>query len=792
MGEEGFLQRRVRLRKLLKVAVWVPFLLGFAWGGQGFLRGVVIDARTGLPVAGAQLSVQITLQSDSAEGTRLLTDSAGRFSATMPAGTVELWVQADGYEATRLFEVPVRSGASPEVRVLLQEMGVRAMGSTTVQASPSLGVDPRHSTSVTRLTRDQVENSPGSSQDVNRVLTSLPAVSGTADDNWNTFVVRGGTSSENMFLLDGIEVANLSHWGDEYTNGGAIGMLRLDFVRDLDFYAGGMPAAMPSRLGSVTDIRLREGDMRSRHWQADLNMAGAGVFAEGPVVVDNMSYMAGARVSFLELLSKMMPYNGVPEYRNAQGKLFWKMGRLGELSWNVLAGDESIAMDNGREGKTASDGGHAITGLAWDMRHPNWNHQFHASGFYSDFSAHQTTDSIDLFQFRSEVKKYQLKEQLQFFIREADIVTLGVVADLTDRSEEYREPLYYLALRGDTMAYMEDLLIGYPDSLYRDTLGGDYARADTSGRHWATHASWLIDLGQSQIGAEARHDYYELLDAHGFSPRLSYTYKLGRQSSASLSGGLYHQFPEDLRLMELLDNDSGYTLKEIPLQRAWSVALGYKRALGESLLLDAETWYKWYDREACYALDSLQGDRSVTPVGTDFGHRRAAGLEMHLRKPRQDRFFYELAYSFTIAEQEYADGTWVPADENRRHNGKLILGSRLTQSHSVSGRIDLSEGRPYTPVDEERSLATWRTVYDIDEGWNSKRREFVANLALRYTHKSNYDWGRVESYCEVTNLLNRVYPVQEYYERGRTPADGRIASFDSRGIFFVGGVSVNY
>lgn len=29
-------------------------------------------------------------------------------------------------------------------------------------------------------------------------------------------MVRGGGTYENTFLLDDIEIANLSHWGDEY------------------------------------------------------------------------------------------------------------------------------------------------------------------------------------------------------------------------------------------------------------------------------------------------------------------------------------------------------------------------------------------------------------------------------------------------------------------------------------------------------------------------------------------------------------------------------------------------
>ncbi len=161
-----------------------------------------------------------------------------------------------------------------------------------------------------------INQSPGSSQDINRVLQTLPAVSGGGNDLWNDFYVRGG-SSKNGYVLDGMELNNLSHWRSQFQSGGTVSFLHLDMIKDLQFYAVAPPSYLPSKLSSVTNIRLREGNRKVQVYQWDLNMAGTGVFLEGPI--GSGSYMLNYRMSFLELLSSMIPIDGTPDYHNLQG-----------------------------------------------------------------------------------------------------------------------------------------------------------------------------------------------------------------------------------------------------------------------------------------------------------------------------------------------------------------------------------------------------------------------------------------------------------------------------------------
>ena len=63
------------------------------------------------------------------------------------------------------------------------------------------------------------------------------------------------------------------------------------------------------------DISIREGNRAEFDVQADMNFAGAGGIAEGPLPGDKGSWLFAARKSFIEVLFKIMGEDGnIPAY----------------------------------------------------------------------------------------------------------------------------------------------------------------------------------------------------------------------------------------------------------------------------------------------------------------------------------------------------------------------------------------------------------------------------------------------------------------------------------------------
>ena len=101
----------------------------------------------------------------------------------------------------------------------------------------------------------------------------LPGVA-PGNDQRNDLIVRGGSPSENLILIDGVEIPNLNHFPSEGSTSGPIGMINDKFISDVNFTTGGFPARFGDHLSSVMDIKFREGQ-RNR-FLSDVNLSSAG------------------------------------------------------------------------------------------------------------------------------------------------------------------------------------------------------------------------------------------------------------------------------------------------------------------------------------------------------------------------------------------------------------------------------------------------------------------------------------------------------------------------------------
>ena len=64
---------------------------------------------------------------------------------------------------------------------------------------------------------------------------SLPSVA-MVNDQSNSLIVRGGNPIENTFFIDNIEIPNINHFPDQASSGGPIGVLNVDFIRNVNFH----------------------------------------------------------------------------------------------------------------------------------------------------------------------------------------------------------------------------------------------------------------------------------------------------------------------------------------------------------------------------------------------------------------------------------------------------------------------------------------------------------------------------------------------------------------------------
>src|SRR5690606_29010234 len=111
--------------------------------------------------------------------------------------------------------------------------------------------------SLRSISSEEIQKNAGSNRDVSKAILSFPGVGSTATFR-NDLFIRGGSSGENKFYVDGIEVPVINHFQTQGASGGPRGILTVDFIQDVDFYSGAFPARRNGVLSSLFEFNLKQ------------------------------------------------------------------------------------------------------------------------------------------------------------------------------------------------------------------------------------------------------------------------------------------------------------------------------------------------------------------------------------------------------------------------------------------------------------------------------------------------------------------------------------------------------
>jgi hypothetical protein len=801
---------------------------------EGALPVVVNDNRTHLPVANARVCI-------GADSLCAQCDSAGAVTLTgLQPGRFDVRVTAAGYETAIARNVVIHKGTNYQLIVAMDKSSVVDLGKMTVTSWKAGRSQPSQSTSVSRLTSFELSNTPGTADDIGRVLATNPAVVSsinTADDN--TMYVRGGGSNENVFVFDGLELDNASHFSDVDKSGGAMSFLSGTLVRELDFYTGGFPAAFPPRLSSVVDMRLRTGSFTNYKMETEANIAGLGFTCEGPIA-KKASFLTSVRMVDLSSLDRFLHLEGVPRFGDGMLKLVYIPNQ--SHSFRALA---LGAVDNYHEK-------YDPYGFRFPTSYDEWIYQ---GGGIADWTWNTETIKNVLSASGSGRREFSHDDAIDeneamkpdTFI--ANLSEWGRTNTLIDSLLLPTDTLYFQILRytGGRLWETTDLrwrimakdrftlLLGDRDQLeagcsfetnrYRickesaseaqdlyiysnngeqvvEPKGSWHSFSIDSAlyvQHAGGYAEYVFDREWIKVLAGLRGDYYTVLTDYGLSPRLGVQFNpsaaIGR---FSMSGGLYFQFPSDFSglisdIITMYPNvkTSGAPLEDARLQRNWQGVVRYERQAGEHHQVSLESYYKWYDRE--FPLISPD-NRLYGEWGRDSfrwlidkanGKKRAYGLEAVLGRNTFDRLYYTCSYALFNVENRYTNKKWYNDENNVAMVGNLTVGSNFAKHHGLSLRLTASGGRPYSAIQRVGPGNSFE--YDTAKGYYTERLDPLLSASCRYSFTFDRTWGSMTGYIEIWNLFNQTSVMQRYFNGSSGYEDMHL-----NGIIPIAGVKVYF
>jgi len=241
---------------------------------ENYLTGKVTDAVTGEPLPGATVVV-VELP-----GRGTATDIQGEFRIKVPVGAYSLRISLVGYTTLVKTDVIVNAGREKRMEIKLQSTTVEMEGVVIKGDYFDKSLQANNLSTVV-LSAEEVRRSPGSVQDFQRILQSMPGVAFSSDQN-NELLVRGGSPNENLVVFDDIEIHSVNHYPNEYNSGGPINMVNVDLIEDIRFSTGGFVSKYGDKLSSIITVNTREGRRNTLiAGNANISFAGAGLILEG-------------------------------------------------------------------------------------------------------------------------------------------------------------------------------------------------------------------------------------------------------------------------------------------------------------------------------------------------------------------------------------------------------------------------------------------------------------------------------------------------------------------------------
>lgn len=564
-----------------------------------------------------------------------------------------------------------------------------------------------------------------SSPDVIKTLQQLPGVA-TGTELLSGMYVRGGDGADNLYLLDGVPLYQVSHLL------GLFSSFNTDVMESLDFYKSGFPARYGGRLSSVVDVRTREGDYENYHGLFSIGLLDGRLQFEGPIIKGKTSFNIGLRRSWLDIvtepvsliISKKQDRDFRIKYAfwDMNAKLTHKFSDKSKLSFDLYGGRDAAKFISG-EGYKEYDYGtklekayynDAAIGLEWGnfVSQVNWHyriseeHELALKAYFSKYSS--------LFSFKEEIKEGSLEEILNSTYKyggnRSRTSDVGLKADFSLRAGDKHHIRYGAGFQYHIYSpdYYTDRKATDNGSVIVDQhLKGNDRRQTYEPSAYIEDEIAFTDRLTSNIGLRYSVILADGAAYHSLQPRAALRFGMTDNTSLKLSYSEMvqndHQFSTNY--LQLPTNFWMPSTSKIAPSRSRQVTGGIYSNLPHNIRFSTEAYFKTMDN-----LLEFRGKWGIYPPihlweeAMIAGKGRSWGIESELEWSDEKTSlaaYYTLSWSQRYFEEFYPD--WYKDRNDNRHKLTLTATRKLGKRCEVYGSWNFHSGGYMTA--EAQSLA---------------------------------------------------------------------------------------
>lgn len=691
------------------------------------VRGVVVDAQTGVPIRGA------TVYAIGAE-LEQISDNLGAF--VFDAGGISaVTVVSDDHQPTTV-EI---TGSS----VIIKLTPLRFDEATAAEVIAIEDDRPPIAPGATTVRRAEITRIPGTRGDALSGIKNLPGVAnnGSLTPSSGGLIIRGSSPEDSRILVDGFDIPILYHFL------GVQSVLPSEMVDNVEYLPGAYGPAYGRASSGVVSVTSRRG-ARAAGGFAELSFVNAAGLVTGPLGKRG-SFAVAARRSIIDaILPAVIPddanlsFTAYPRYYDYQAQAEYQLSDTWQVHGFLFGSSDRVELLNDND--NASDPvatGRFANDASFTRGIASANYQRRQLSIKLATSAYTDTNHFSVGPsryLRLDRDGVAARSELQWSANARLQLTAGAEVDLTRIGYDIkftRPPR-----EGDPMPpnFSQDVLLETTGTTVNPDLGA-----------WVGASASPVRTLQLDIGA--RIDGFVRNDDVVMQPRAQAIWNVADGTTVRAATGLYSRPAEDLD--ENLQDD-------LQAERAIHATASAEQRLLPGLTLQSTGFYNRLSD--LVVLDGNRRDPSSLGGYVNRGQGRAYGVELLLRL-RRDDFFGWVSYTGARATRRDEPGQAERLfDYDQAHN-LIAVASWTLGEWQLGGRFQLTTGKPYTPVAS--------AVYQADQdGYmprfgevNSRRVDAQHQLDLRVDRTWRVGSWKLSGYLDIANTYLNAAVIDYSY-----------------------------
>lgn len=599
------------------------------------------------------------------------------------------------YTGSQDFVIPIDFKNDTSIIILLKEQLLEEVEVTATSLPRS---NPASIIGIPIKKLREIPNIGGES-DILKSLTIFPGVATGAEGTSNIYV-RGGTPDQNLILLDGLPVYNVSHLG------GFLSVFNTDALRDVKLYKGAYPARYGGRLSSIIDVRMKEGNPNEYKQEIGIGILTSKFLLEGPIEKQNSSFLLTGRSSYLGFINSLANNREDDNFFNywlydINAKMNFSILGKGKLFFSYYTGRDTGIFKNTDVTSSGFNGDITISRQTTNQDQINWGNSTFSTRF--TYPVNNNLFFKSTFGYTQYRYSYKNAQSIQEF-GETDTLSSDLINttqsrisslvgnfdfDFTPVCQHFIrfgwniEQQIFQTLQADTSQTKEDALI---NALY---LEDDFKVSD----------KLTVNAGLRFVGFLTEKKLYPAIE-----PRIKVNLVLGKKIFIE---GAFTRMTQFIHLITPLGaglpNDIWLPANNFaPPERAQQYSLGiFRNSLQSSSSI--ETFYKKsnnlldYKVGASTDLFALNSDNweDIIEVG---GQGETYGLEL-FQKNKLGKLEGSLSYTLSWNYRQFDNvnqGKKYFFNYDRRHDISILLAYRFNEKWSVNSNWVFQSGRRVT------------------------------------------------------------------------------------------------